>query len=299
MRDWRAAVLAGFATVCAACGRQRRREGLRRRIFLHSLLGEAAVPSLSSSVTPPPRRGRGRPPHRSRGLVWWAAIALPLFVALLAVSAGIALASHRTITPGEARAVATAVNLRHGDLPSLQQSSNSNAAQDERFEMQEAACIGQTPQSDDLAHVSSANFDGPASAPLSVSSKTAILPSAAVAAANVAAGARRHALTCLGTYAGKELLAELPAGSTVTTMVAFLPTVVPGADGVAAARVAAVLHEKQGTTTASAPLYADLIEFAYGQADVTLGVASKSMPSRSLEARLLALLVTRARAAIG
>ena len=48
------------------------------------------------------------------------------------------------------------------------------------------------------------------------------------------------------------------------------------------------------------PLYADSIGFAYGQAEVSFSVVETgAKPSAALERRLAALLVVRARAAIG
>jgi hypothetical protein len=234
---------------------------------------------------------------RSRVLPRCAGFGVPLVVLVLVVGGGIALASQRTITPSEARAVAMAIRLRHSDLPNLKKQGSAGSAQSSA---EEAACIGETPPSEDLAVIKSATFVGPEPTSLTVVSDTEIAASAAVAANNLAAGRRPRALTCVRIYGGRELRASLPKGQSVTIHTAWLPAVVSGADGVAAVRLKAVLHVKQGQVTVSGALYFDFVEFAYGQAEVTLTVASvAAVPSSSLEARLLALLVERARAAIG
>jgi hypothetical protein len=61
-----------------------------------------------------------------------------------------------------------------------------------------------------------------------------------------------------------------------------------------------VVRATSGTTSVSVPLYADFIGFAYGQAEVSLDVVQTgAKPSAVIERQLAALLVARARAAIG
>jgi hypothetical protein len=236
------------------------------------------------------RRWRG--PGRRAGV--------SLAVVVLATGGGIALASRRTVTHGEAQAVATAINLRHGDLPSLKKESNSVSALDKRLTAQLIACVGDAPLSEAFATVSSPDFVGPAPSSVTVSSQTEIFPSASVVNHDLAAGRRPQALTCLARYAESALLPLLPKGVTVTTHGAWLPTSVSGTDGASGVRITVVLHEKQGAATENVPVYIDDIGFAYGQAEVSLSVGStSSVPSSSLEHRLEALLVARAQASIG
>ena len=190
-----------------------------------------------------------------------------------------------------------AIGLRHSDVPNLKKDGSAGSAQSSA---EEAACIGETPPSEDLADIKSATFVGPEPTSLTVVSDTEIAASAAVAANNLAAGRRPRALTCVRIYGGRELRTSLPKGQSVTIHTAWLPAVVSGADGVAAVRLKAVLHVKQGLLTVSGALYFDFVEFAYGQAEVSLDVVKTgSKPSAVIERQLAGLLVARARAAIG
>jgi hypothetical protein len=229
-----------------------------------------------------------------------AGVGVALAVVVLATGGGIALASHRTVTRGEAHAVATAINLRHADLPGLKEESNSVSAVDRRLDAQLTACVGEAPPSEAFAAVSSPSFAGPAPSLVTVSSQTQIFPSASVVDHDLAAGRRPRALTCLAAYAGSASRAVVAKDVTVSTHAAWLPTAVSGTDGVSGVRITVVLGETQGTTTEKVAVYIDAIGFVYGQAEVSLSVTSTSTaPSRSLERRLEALLVARAQASIG
>jgi hypothetical protein len=221
-------------------------------------------------------------------------------VALLLCAAGIALASQRTISRSGAPAIATAVNLRHGDLPTLKVESNTVTAQDKRSEAQMEACIGEAPSSEMFADVVSSDFVGPSPASLTISSETQILPSTALVAKDLAADLKPHALTCVEAGLSAALRRSVPKGATLTLSAARLPTTVSGTDGVVAVRVTVVVHVKQGSTTVNVPVYLDSIGFAYGQAEVSLNVTStNALPSTSLEHELTVVLVSRAHAAIG
>ena len=238
--------------------------------------------------------------RRWRGAARRAGVGVALAVVVLATGGGIALASHRTVTRGEAHGVATAINLRHADLPSLKEESNPVSAQDRRLTAQLHACVGEAPPSEAFAAVSSPSFVGPAPSSVTMRSQTQIFPSASVVDHDLAAGRRPRALTCLAGYAESASRQAVPKDVTVTTHAAWLPTEVSGTDGVSGVRVTVVLHETQGTTTENLPVYIDAIGFAYGQAEVSLSVTSTStVPSTSLESRLEALLVARAKVSIG
>ena len=66
------------------------------------------------------------------------------------------------------------------------------------------------------------------------------------------------------------------------------------------ARFTVALRVKQGVGHTNVSLYADVIGFIYGQAEVALDVlTTATLPSSSLEQRLESDLVARAKSAIG
>lgn len=232
-------------------------------------------------------------------------IARPVTAALAAaictaLAAGVALAAAKPITAANAKAVATAISLRHSDLSTLKQEPNPITAQDRQNNAQLTACIGDTPASRALADVQSANFVGPAPDSLTISSEAQVQASTAVVARDLAAIHRPAALTCLQNALVKALATTAPKGSTYSVSTARLPATLRGTSGVAAVRVTAVFHLKQGSKTVSVPAYIDDIGFAYGQAEISLNVISTLQPpSAAVETRLAVLLVARARATIG
>lgn len=229
-----------------------------------------------------------------------AAAALPLCA--LALAAAAATAADRTISRSEAAAVAGAISLRQGDLPGYTQASNPVTAQERKQGDQLASCDGSTPESDALAVAQSPYFS-PRSNPnsLTVSSSSEILASAQLVAKDLHAVEGPHGVPCLESELEPELEATLGKGSTVTVTGARLPLVVSGADGSFSLAFTFSLGIKQGKKTVKVPVYADLIGFAYGQAEVALDVIDTggAKPSTSLERRLAGVLVARAKAAIG
>jgi hypothetical protein len=237
-------------------------------------------------------------PRRSNSLRLGAAAAIAALVTAAGVDA--ALAAHKTISRSSAKAVATAVNLRQGDLATLKQQSNPVTPSDRQSTAALDACIGETPPGRFYADVDSPDFVGPLPTQLTISSETEILPSAALVASDLAAIRRPRALSCLKSALRKALVSSAPKGSTFTVSIARLPVTLAGTDGVAAVRVTAVFRVKQGSSTVTVPGYIDDIGFAYGQAEVSLDVFSTTAPpSSALEARLARVLVARAREAIG
>ena len=89
----------------------------------------------------------------------------------------------------------------------------------------------------------------------------------------------------------------LPKGVTATGSAVRLLPGVSGADTASAIRLTIIVH--YSTTSATAALFADYVNFGYGQAEVQLVFGNRSPPSSTLESRLEALLVARARAVIG
>jgi hypothetical protein len=223
-----------------------------------------------------------------------------LVAALLAAGADAALASHRTVTIAQAVAVATAISIRQADVPKLEQRSNPMTAKESAQNAQLTACIGGVPDSEALANTQSPNFVSSSGTSVTLSSGTEILPSAALVAKDLAAVTGPHGLPCILKQLRGELVGKPPKGETVTSYASRLTPVVSGADSEFADRFTVVITVVRKTTTLILPLYVDVIGFAYGQAEISLTVeAVGAKPSMALERRLAALLLERARAAIG
>jgi hypothetical protein len=223
-----------------------------------------------------------------------------VLIGALAVGAASALGSHRTISRREAEAAAVAINLRHGDLPTLAAQSNPITAQQQRFSAQLTACLHGVPNSEAYAEAQSPTFTGSGSSSLTVSSTSEILPSAALVAKDLAAVVGAKGIPCLQSQLGTQLRASLAKGDTLQIHGAALPAVVSGSDGTFALRFDVVVKLKQGKTTLSVPVYYDTFGFAYGQAEVGFDVLSTTVkPPAALERRLAAILLARAHTAIG
>lgn len=229
-----------------------------------------------------------------------ARIGTVVLVAVLAVGVRGALGSHRTVTRRDAHAVAVAINLRHGDLPTLAAQSNPLTAQQRRFSAQLTACLGGVPNSEAYADAQSPTFTGSGSSSLTISSTTEVLPSAALVAKDLAAVRSAKGIPCLQRQLGAQLKASLAKGDTLSIHGVLLPAIVSGSDGTFALRFNVVVGVKQAGATVPVRVYYDTIGFAYGQAEVGFDVlTTATVPSTSLERRLGASLLARARAAIG
>lgn len=230
-----------------------------------------------------------------------ARVGTPLVVVLLALAAGVALASIRKITRPEATAVATAISLRHSDLPTLKQESNPVTPQQERLNAQVTKCYGGVAPSEAYANTQSPTFMSSGKSSLTVSSSVEILPSAALVAKDFAATERPRALTCVLDQFESQLRAALPNGDKITSATAArILSVVHASAPTLDARFAITVSVHDGKTTVPVHVYTDAIGFTEGQAEVALDVQTTSVvPSASLERHLAGLLVTRARAAIG
>jgi hypothetical protein len=219
---------------------------------------------------------------------------------LLLAGATVALAASPTITRSKAAAVASAINLRHGDLPTLEQSPNLTTPQDKRQNAQLTACVGETPEGELFADLSSPAFNGPAPRSLSVSSEVQIAPSTADVARDFAAISRPRALTCVARALVSALRSSLPKGDTASATVRRFTIAVSGVSIVFGLRLTAAVHLKQGNKTVGVPVYIDSIGFANGQAEITLNATSDlAPPSASLESHLANLMAARARSASG
>jgi hypothetical protein len=229
----------------------------------------------------------------------WTRRAAAVGLALVMIGVPAALAAIRTITRADALAVANAISLRHGDLPTLKPEPNPNTAQDQRATAALTKCVGGVPDSEAFANTQSDNFVS-ADQAITISSSTAILPTAALVAKDFAALARPQALTCVLDQLGASLRASLPKADRATSTVARIPSVVPGVAESAAIRLEIVVAVPKGTRTVKVPIYSDVIGFAYGQAEISMNIQQTvDPPTGSFERQLAALLLTRARAAIG
>jgi len=214
---------------------------------------------------------------------------------------GVALAAHRTIARSQAKAVATAINLRHGDLPGYAQHPNPITKQEEQIDAQLSKCTGTSQDAAAFAKVQSPSFDSPGAVSTSVGSTAMIAASASVVASDLKAVSGPKAVDCIGNQLRSQLRAALAGKATLISLHGSkIASVVSGSDGTFAYRFAFVLGVKQGKKTVNVPAYGDFIGFAWGQAEVSLSVETElAPPPASLERRLAALLVSRAHAAIG
>ncbi len=237
---------------------------------------------------------------RSSSATWRAIALVPLAVLPLATGAYAAPAAHPAITPSEAAAVAAAISVRQSDLPADKQEANPVTAEERRLAAQATKCAGGVPETDALANTQSANFVSRSAPSVTVSSGTEILPNVSLVAKDLASVTGPRGLPCLQAELRDELVPSLPKNERVATHSSRLASRVSGADAAFADRFAVVVRVTHGSTTVILPTYVDLIGFTYGQAEVSLSVMTVAkLPSRSLESRLAALLVARAKAAIG
>ena len=226
-----------------------------------------------------------------------AGLSVLVALALLATAA----LGARAVTRQQAPAVATAISLRHSDLPTLSQSPNPVTSQQIQVQDKAIACAGAVPLSKAFANTQSPIFQASGTSVLAINSGTEILPSASLVAQDFAATERPRALQCVLAEVETGLKASLPATAKLTSATAVrLPAVVTGMADPVAIRCAVRVRVAQGGTPGTVAVYADDIGFADGQAEVSLVVdTTVAAPSASLERRLAAVLVARARATLG
>jgi hypothetical protein len=220
---------------------------------------------------------------------------------VLAGAAAVALAAHPAVSRGRAHAVATAINLRHSDLPGLaQQPAEKESAADKRRDATLARCVGETPPGEALADVSSPSFAAKDDS-IIVSSEADILPSAAAVATDVAALRQPRALTCLTSSLRSVIAGSLLKNEELTSLsIARLRVAITGADNVTAFRLTGSVRVTEGGRTVDVPLYADSIDVSYGQAEVAVDVFQVAIkPPAALDSRFATLIVNRARSVIG
>ena len=220
-------------------------------------------------------------------------VGIALLIAVLAVGVAAAHGAHRTITRAQAKAVAAAISLHHSDLSTLNQQSNPITAQELRSNAELTACVDGVPASEAYAQQQSPDFTN-ASGSITIDSTAEILPTASLAARDLAAITGSRGLPCLERELKAQLQSGAAKGDSVTVTGARLPYPNGSTDG------AFMLRVKQGSGHTSVSLYADVIGFIYGQAEVAFDVLTTgTKPSNSLEQRLESDLVTRAKSAIG
>ena len=229
-------------------------------------------------------------------------LALATSVALVTLAAGAvtAFASPGTITAAAAPAVAAAISIRHADLPKTEQRSNPITPQELQQDATLTKCAGGVPVSEALANTQSPNFVSASGAAVTVNSGTEILPSTALVATDFAAITGKRGLPCLLRQLRGELVGTPPKDETVKSYASRRPPVVKGIAQAFAYRFTVLVTQTKSTTTLILPIYVDVIGFAYGQVEVSLSVmVVGAKPSAALERRLAALLVARAKTAVG
>jgi hypothetical protein len=202
-------------------------------------------------------------------------------------------AAHRELSRAQASAVAVAIGLRRGDIPSLTQGfSPPPGAVKAQFALQ-TGCVGGPRPKLVYAIQASPIFTSKDQTSLTINANTAIWPSASLVAKDIAATKSTRGLQCY--EAGLKNALSQSTNANLTGSVSLLPSPVSGADTSVAFRVT--------LTENSVPLViADFVVFGWGQAEVTysgLAATTFAPPSASIERRISVILVGRARSAIG
>jgi len=217
----------------------------------------------------------------------------------------VAHAAERQLTKSQAGAVATAINLRHADLPSLKLGPSltpAQLAQAHQLSAAVARCYGGPPYSEVLADVASPLFkEGSGGGATLIESETEIFPSAALAADDLAASGRPKGLACILSAYRALIGVGTPSGLLVRGQVSAIAPVVAGTGVTFATRLTFTTQASGSFTTAATIISrVDLFAFVRGQAEGSLVVQTAgAVPSASTERRLVELLVARERTAIG
>jgi hypothetical protein len=193
----------------------------------------------------------------------------------------------------QAEHLAAAINLKRSDLPGYRATPSQESADDRRQDTRLARCAGGVPPSKDIAKEDSPDFTvGAAAQVRQVSSSVTVLPSAALAAKDLAAVKSTRGRNCFRTFVNG-ILAKAGNGQVqfgkaqVTT---FEPSA-SGADGAFGYRVR-VVARSNGTRI---PFYVDGLGFTSGPVEVSLDVMSigRRFPAAD-EQKLFATLAQRA-----
>lgn len=226
---------------------------------------------------------------------------LAVSVLVLALSASAALAA-RAVTRSSAHAIATAIALRHSDVPALRESPNPVTARTRQLEDETIACAGGVPLSRAWANTQSPAFQTGGKGLLAVNSGTEILPTRALVAKDVAAIERPRALPCLISEVEQGLTAGKPKGIRFAAAHASHSSFpIAGTDHAFALRVTVDVRVPAvgKAKAATVRVYADSIGFTVGQVEVNLAVdTTVNAPPAGLERRLAKVLAARAHATL-
>jgi hypothetical protein len=198
--------------------------------------------------------------------------------------------AYTSITRHQAQAVARAVNIRAGDLPEFKAVAHPPVTHEGPDAAHEVNCVRRRGSSSRRSWASARSnvlSAGSGYHALGAFSNVSIMPAAAAARLNIAEAIRQQ--TCVE----RELRRAVAKGFHGVRGVVVKPfsIAVPGAD------TSVAYQTIVGLRGAPLTVYMDSIVFAYGQDVVTLTTYHSSSPvPRSMEERLLGLLVARARA---
>ncbi|HEX4116870.1 MAG TPA: hypothetical protein VHY18_13470 [Solirubrobacteraceae bacterium] len=213
--------------------------------------------------------------------------------------------AERQVSRHTARAVAAAINLRRGDLPTLKQGPSptpGEVQQDAQIAAALARCYGGPPYSDVLADVASPPFlGGSGSSAGFIASETEIFPSAALASDDIDAGSKPGGIACILSAWRAVMSPSAPAGQVLRGHAVNIASVVAGT-GIPFATRMTFTASPSASSNANPTIVGrvDLFGFVRGQAEVQLTVQTDgAVPAASTERRLVTLLVARAGTAIG
>jgi hypothetical protein len=126
-------------------------------------------------------------------------------------------------------------------------------------------------------------------------SDTTIWPSASLVAKELVAAKSPRGQHCIENSIKSSIRRH---SLKITGSVSLLPSPISGADFSLALRSNEAIQTSQNSSAVTRSI-ADFILFGWGQAEVWLTVSANAAPSASLERRLSAILLERARVAIG
>jgi hypothetical protein len=225
---------------------------------------------------------------------------ISLFAAV-ALFAAPALAA-TTLTPANAKRIATAIELRASDLPGYTPKPNPFTAADRRVDDQLTSCYGGVAVAKALANEQSPVFTRASSGQqVQVNSSTEVLPSAALAVADMNASLSPRGLSCAQSAVAKAVRAGLEKNEKfLFARTTRLATLLPDVKNSVYVRVVIWIQVTNGSTRLSVPAYDDAVGFVDGGAEVSLNTLSIPLkPDVSLERTLAGDLAARAKAAIG
>jgi len=197
------------------------------------------------------------------------------------------------MTKDQAEALAAAINLKRSDLPGYRATPSTSSGEDSKEDQRLNRCAGGVPDSKDVAKEDSPDFStGGGTRVRQVSSTVSVLPTAALAAKDLAAVKSTRGRSCFRTFVNA-LLAKAGNGQVSFSKARVTPfqPATNGTDGAFGYRVR-VTARGNGIRI---PFFVDGLGFTKGPVEVALNVMSigKRFPTTD-EQRLLTVLVNRA-----